>query len=118
MLPHFVYELEENIIDFESAIEILMKEDYKMVVKTRFERIYNRMEGKSYIKHEDIPENKEIFVYGFRHIQADKVDNYILIGCESAELYENNILLNFWSNKIICKENEMRSFKKRMFSYD
>ena len=42
-LLHFEgeYKLKQNIIDFESAREILMKEDYKMVVKRRFERIYN-----------------------------------------------------------------------------
>ena len=64
MLPHCdgIYEPEQNIIDFESARETSMKEDYKMVVKTRFERIYNKMECKSYMKNEDIPENKEIIV--------------------------------------------------------
>ena len=35
------YEPKQNNIDFESAKEVLMKEDDKMVVKRRFERIYN-----------------------------------------------------------------------------
>ena len=62
------YEPKQNNIDFESARETLMKEDYEMVVKRRFERIYNMMECKSYRINEDISENKEIFVYGFKHI--------------------------------------------------
>ena len=65
MLPYYVgkYEPKQNNIDFESAKDILMKEDDKMVVKRRFERIYNMMlDFKSYIKYEDIPENKEIFI--------------------------------------------------------
>ena len=40
------------------------------------------MECKSYMKNEDVPEHKEIFVYGFKHVKTDKVDNYILTGCE------------------------------------
>ena len=41
MLPQYqgVYEPKKNIILFVSAKETLMKEDYKMVVKRRFERI-------------------------------------------------------------------------------
>ena len=114
MLPHYVgkYEPRHTNIDFESAKEILMKEDDKMVVKIRFERIYNMMlDFKSYIKYEDIPENKEIFVYSFKPIQTDKVDNYILIASESDELHENDELFNIWSNKLINKEIENRNFK-------
>ena len=29
---------------------------------------------KSYMKNEEIPENKETFVYGFKRIKTDKVD--------------------------------------------
>ena len=59
MLPYYegVYEPKQNIIDFESAREILMKEDYKIVEKRRFERINDMITCKSYIKYEDIPEN-------------------------------------------------------------
>ena len=57
------FEPTENNIDFESAREIFMKEDDKMVVKRRFERINNMMECESYIKNDDIPENKEIFLW-------------------------------------------------------
>ena len=46
------------------------------------------MECKSYMKNEDNPENKQIFIYGFKHNKTDKVDNYILFGCKSDELYE------------------------------
>ena len=44
---------------------------------------------KSYMKHEGVPENKEIFVYGIKHIKTDKIGNSILIVCESDEIYEN-----------------------------
>ena len=106
------YETRQNTIEFESAKEILMKEDYKMVVQRRLERVFNMMmDCKSYTKNEDIPENKEIFVYSFKHVKTDKVDNYILIGCESDELYENDNLFNFWSNKFINQEIENRNFR-------
>ena len=90
MLPYYEvkHKPKQKNIDFESAREILMKEEYKIVVKRRFERIYNTMECKSYLKNEEIPVNKEIFVYGSKHVKADKVDNNILIGCDSDELYE------------------------------
>ena len=56
MLPHYegVYKPKQKIIDFESGREVLMKENYKMVVKRRFQRIYTMMECKLYIKTEDI----------------------------------------------------------------
>ena len=89
-----------------------MKEDYKMVEQRRIERINVMITYKSYIKYEDIPENKEIFVYGYKHIKTDKIDNYILIGCETDELYENIELFNFWSNKFINEEVQKRKFNK------
>ena len=61
------------------------------------------MERKSYLKNEDNTEKKEIFIYGFTHVKTDKIDNYFLIGCESDDLYENDNLFNFWSNKFINK---------------
>ena len=114
MLPHYegIHKPKHNNINFESAREILMKEDYKMIKKRRFERIKNMMECKSYIKNEDNSENKDIFIYGFQHVKTDKIDKYILYGSESDELHENDILFNFWSNKFINKEIEMRNFKK------
>ena len=69
------------------------------------------MKCKLYIKNEDISENKEIFIYGFKHAKLDKVDKYILIECESNELYENNKLFNFLSNKFISEEIQKRKFK-------
>ena len=113
MLPHYVgkYEPKKNNIDFESAKEILVKEVYRMVEKRRFERINDIMEYKSYIKYEDIPENKEIFIYGFKRVKTDKIDNHILIGCGSDELFENDKLINFWSNKFINTEIEKRDFQ-------
>ena len=114
MLPYYKgeYHPKQNIIDFESAKDILMKEDYKMIVKRRFERIYNlMMDFKSYIKYEDIPENKEIFIYSFKPVKKNKVENYILIASESDELHENDKLFNIWSNKLINKEIGNRNFK-------
>ena len=114
MLPYYegVCEPKQNNIDFESAREILGKEYDKMVVKRRFERIFNMMmDCKSYIKNDDISENKEIFINGFKHVKTDKIDNYILIGCESDELFENDKLFNFWSNKFINEEVQKRKFK-------
>ena len=112
-LPHYkgVYEPNQNKIDFESARDVLMEEDDKMVMKRRFERMNDMITCKSYIKNEDISENKEIFIYGFKHVETDKIDNYILIGCESDEFYENSKLINFWSNKYINEETEMRKFR-------
>ena len=97
MLPYYEgeYKPKQNNIDFESAREILMNEDYEMVVKRRFEAVCYKMECKSYMKNEDIFENKEIFIYGFEHIKTDNFDNYILFGCESDGLYENDKPFNF-----------------------
>ena len=114
MLPHYVgkYEPKQNNIDFESAKNILMEEDNKMIKQRRFERIYNMMmDFKTYIKYEDLPENKEIFIYSFKPVKTDKVDNYILIASESDELHENDKLFNIWSNKLINNEIENRNFK-------
>ena len=57
------------------------------------------MECRSYIKKEDIYENKEIFIYGFKHIKTDRSKKYKIIACDSDELYAKIKLFNFWSNK-------------------
>ena len=114
MLPYYegVYEPKQNNTDFESAKSFLMEADKKIVVKRRFERLFNMMmDSKSYTKNEDISENKEIFIYGFKHVKTDKVDNYILIGCESDELLENDKLFNLWSKKFINEEIQKRKIK-------
>ena len=113
MHPHYEgkYEPKQNNIDFESVREVLMKEDYKMIVKRRFERIYNAIETMTFTKYEDISENKAIFVSGFKHVKTDKIDNYILIGRKSDELFENDKLFNFWSYKFIKEEIPKRKFK-------
>ena len=82
-----------------------------MVEKRRFERITYMVTCKSYIKYEDVPENKEIFIYGFKHVKTDKIDSNILIGCESDELFDNGKLFNLWSNKFINEEIENRDFQ-------
>ena len=106
MLPGYVNENipRQNNNDFESAWKILMKQDDEMVMKRRFEMINYKMDVNFYSKNEKIPENKEIFIYGFKHNGAKKVDNYILIGFESDEKYENDKLFNFWSNKFFFKK--------------
>ena len=38
------------------------------------------MECKCYNKNEDITEKKEMFMYKFKHIKTDKIDNYKLFG--------------------------------------
>ena len=43
-------------------------------------------------------ENKEIYVFGFKPIKTDKLDHYILIGCESVKIFENNKQFIFWCN--------------------
>ena len=35
------------------------------------------------MKHENVPENIEVFVYGFIHKKLEKIDNYLIIGSES-----------------------------------
>ena len=59
------------------------------------------------MKHEDMPENKEILIYGFKHNKTDEIDNYLLIGCESDEFFEKDNRFKFWSSKFINKEIEM-----------
>ena len=56
------------------------------------------MECKSYMKNEDFPKNREIFLYEFKYGKTNKIDNFILIECESDEIYENDELCNFSSN--------------------
>ena len=113
LLPYYEgdHKPKQTYIVFESAREILMKQGFKAVVKRRFKRIYNMMEFISYMKNEDVPENKEVFVYGFKHNKTAKIDKYILIGCESDEVYDNDKIIIFWSIKFISKEMEMRNFK-------
>ena len=54
----------------------------------------------SYIENDDISENKKIFIYGFKHNKTDKIDNYFLNAWESDQIYKNDKLFNFCSNKI------------------
>ena len=50
------------------------------------EKINKMIACKSYMKHEDVPENKEIFVYRFKSNKTDVIGKYILKGFESGEL--------------------------------
>ena len=63
-----------------------------MIENGQFARINIMIACKSHIKNEDISEKKEIFIYGFKHIETDKIDNYILFWCES---YEINKIINY-----------------------
>ena len=77
MLPWYVgeYKPKTSIANFEAAKEVLITAEKPMIKKRRFERIKNMMEAKSCMKNEDVPEYKEIFVYGFKQIEQDKIDN-------------------------------------------
>ena len=69
------YEHRENITDFEAARDFLIKTDEKIVEKRQFERLYNMIQSLTYMKHEEVPENKETIIYGFKHIKTDEIDN-------------------------------------------
>ena len=96
MLPHYVseYELRQTKVDFYSAKEVSMEFNYKNgCEKTspediNWDRKFCTRNMKSYTKYEDFPENEKMFTYEFKHIKTDKIDNFILIGCESDESYE------------------------------
>ena len=103
--------LKKNEIAFESAKEFLMTVEKPMIEKRPSERIKDMTSCKPYTKSQDIPENKKIFINGFKHNETDKIDNYIIIGCESDELYEKDKLFNFWSTNFINKEIEMRKLE-------
>ena len=116
MLPYYGGEYEPKTSTINFGINVgceksLLSAEKPMIEKRRFETIKNVIACSFYIKNEDNPENKVIFVYGFKQIRTDKVDIYIIIGCESDGLYENNKLFNFWSNKFIKEEIEKRKLK-------
>ena len=69
------------------------------------------MECKSYIENQIISEFKEILFSGFKHIKTDKIDKFILFGCESDELYENNERFKLWSNNFMNAEIQKRKIK-------
>ena len=46
-----------------------------------------------------------------------KIDNYVIFGCESDELFENDKLFNFWSNKFINEGIEKRNFQITGWSF-
>ena len=119
MLPYYKgnYEPRRNNIDVESAKELTVEKP--MIEKRRFGRIKDMILCKSYIKQEEVHENKEIFVYGFKHNKTDEIDNYIWIGCESDEFFENEKLFNFSSNKFLNEDIQKIKFKiTRWFFYD
>ena len=72
---------------------------------------------KSYKIYEEVPENKEILLYELNLFKTVKIDNYILIGCKSDELYENDKLFILWFLKFINKINEIRKFKVTGWSF-
>ena len=66
---------------------------------------------KSYTKKEGFLENNDIFDFGFKHINREKIDNFKLFGCERDELHEKDKLFNFWSNRFLDKEIEKRDVR-------
>ena len=77
-------------------------------MKRCFGRIYNAIETMTCTKYEGVSENKEKIIYGFKNVKRDKVDNYILFGCQSDELFEYDKLFIFWSGKFINEEIQKR----------
>ena len=69
MIPWYVgeYTQVQNAIDFESARELLMEADKKLVQSRRCESIRNMMICISYMEYEKTPENNEIFHQGFKN---------------------------------------------------
>ena len=109
MLPWYVGEDKPKTlkINFKAAKEVLVTAEEPTIENKRFERINTMMACKSYIKNKDFPENKKIFITGFKHI---KTDEYIPIGCDSEEIYENEKRIHFWSDKLLNEEIEKRDF--------
>ena len=68
------------------------------------------MECRSCAKYENIPENNEIFICGFKLNKTNNIDNFLLSRCESDKLCENDKLFDFWSNKFTNKELAMTNF--------
>ena len=61
------------------------------------------MECNFHLKNEDIPEMKEVIVYGFKQYKTVKLDIYVIIECESDECIGNDNLFNFRSSNTIKK---------------
>ena len=113
MLPWYVgeYKTKTSTINYEAAKEVLSIAEKLMIEKRPFERINIMIACISYIKNEVVPGNKEIFVYGFKNIKTDKIENHILIGCKSEVFLENIEVFNFWSNKFINEKIQKRNIK-------
>ena len=113
MLPWCVGECKpkSSTSNFEAAKEVLVTTEKLMIEKKRFERKNDMIACKLYMKHEDVLENKEIFFYGYKHVKPNKIDTYILIGCQSHELYEKDKLFTFCCNYFISKEIERKKLK-------
>ena len=71
MLPQYLGNFipVQNYKVSESARELL-KELIKKIVERRSERIYIMIEVITYWKYGEIPENREIFMYGLKHIET------------------------------------------------
>ena len=74
MLPYYEgkYEPRRNRIAFESAKVILLTAETPMFEKRRIERIKDMKTCKSHMKSQDVPENKELLIYGFKHFKQIK----------------------------------------------
>ena len=86
-----------------------MEADKKLVETRRFEGMYKMIESNSSTKYEKNPENKEIFIYGFKQIETKK---WIVIYQSDMrhQFFENDKLFNFCSNKFTNKEIEKKDF--------
>ena len=57
-----------------------------------------------------------VIVFEFKHKKTDKAEYFILIGCKSDELKKNDELFNFWLNKFLNKETELKIFGVTVWS--
>ena len=67
----------QNSIDFESAKEISMEVDKRIIESRRFEMVKTMSESKSCMRNEEFSQNIVMFVYGLKHIKTKNVELYI-----------------------------------------
>ena len=62
-------------------------------------------------KVEETPETNEVFYFGYKQNKTKKMNTYIILGCESDELYTNYNLFYLWCIKFMNEEIRRRDFK-------
>ena len=105
------YKPKTSTINLEAAKHVLLTPEKPMIKNRRFGGTNDIIACESYMKHQDVPENKGIFAYGFQHIKTVKTNNYILFGCNSDEKHEIDRKFNFCCFKSLNEKIEKRDFK-------